>query len=297
MKTKDWNDWYLFATVAQLGSFTRAAERLDVPKSSVSVAVARLEKRLGQRLLERSTRRLRLTEAGTQLLREIGPLFEQLEDVADGMTAQGDEPRGLLRIAAPYEFGMQQLGDVVCDLLARYPQLEVEVDVIARQVDPLAEGYDVTFAITAEALPDSGRIAKRVFTVERGLFASPALVRRLGLPAGVSGLSDWPLIAAMTESSWGFQTPGGERRIVNLNPRLRTPNAGLRLQAVIAGLGASMIANSFCEAEVRAGRLLRLLPEHTPDPLKIYGFMPARRLTPAKTRVFMDALEAWLGPR
>ncbi|KAF0812306.1 HTH-type transcriptional regulator PgrR [Andreprevotia sp. IGB-42] len=296
MRTKDWNDWYLFATVAQLGSFTRAAERLEQPKSSVSLAVARLEKKLGHRLLERSTRQLRLTEHGQTLLEQIAPLFAQLDDVADGVAAQGDTPRGLLRIAAPYEFGMLQLGEVVCALMAQHAGLDIDVDVINGPVDPLSAGYDITFAVTAQPLPDSSRVARRVFSVGRGLYAAPALLQRLGPPATVAALAHWPTVANLHETEWHFGGTGGARSAVALAPRLRTPNAGLRLQATLAGLGASMIANSYYDSEVRNGQLNRVLPDWQPDPLRVYAFIPARRLMPAKTRVFMDALEHWLQP-
>lgn len=291
MRTNDWNDWHAFVLVATLGSFTRAAERLDAPKSSISQAVARLERRLGERLLERSTRRLRLTGRGEALLRELAPLFERLEEVAEGEAAQGDAPRGVLRIAAPYEFGAVQLGEVVNHMLQHYPLLQIEVDVVGRRVDPLAEGYDIAFTITPDSLPDSSQIAKTVYAVERGLYGAPSLLAKLGRPRTVAELANWPLIAAPTEAQWIFVDPQGQREAVELHPRLRTPNAGLRVQAVLAGLGLSVISHRYCEAEVTAGRLARVLPEQQPENLRIYALMPARRLMPSKTRVFMQALE------
>ncbi|GAB3245470.1 LysR family transcriptional regulator [Chitinimonas naiadis] len=291
MRTNDWNDWHAFVLVSTLGSFTRAAERLDAPKSSISQAVARLERRLGERLLERSTRSLRLTARGAALLRELGPLFERLEEVAEGDAALGDVPRGVLRIAAPYEFGALQLGDVINRMLLDYPQLGIEVEVVGRRVDPLVEGYDIAFAITADALPDSSQIAKKVYSVERGLYASPALLQRLGRPRTVAELAGWPVVAAPTEAQWVFIDGDGAREAVDLQPRLRTPNAGLRVQAVLAGLGLSVISHRYCQAEVDAGRLVRVLPGHTPENLRIYALMPTRRLMPTKTRLFMQALE------
>ncbi|SMC27531.1 transcriptional regulator, LysR family [Andreprevotia lacus DSM 23236] len=296
MRTNDWNDWYVFATVAQLGSFTRAAARLELPKSSTSLAVARLEKKLGQRLLERSTRTLRLTEQGQALLDDIAPLFAQLDDVADGVTAQGDTPRGLLRIAAPYEFGMLQLGEAVCALMAQHAGLSIDVDVSSGPVDPLSAGYDITFAVTAQPLPDSSRVAKRVFSVARGLYAAPSLLRRYGQPADIAALAEWPTIANPHETEWQFEDAAGNRAALALAPRLRSPNAGLRLQATLAGLGASMIAQTYYDSQVKPRQLVQVLPHWQPDPLRVYAFMPARRLTPAKTRVFMDALEHWLRP-
>ncbi|GHD55990.1 LysR family transcriptional regulator [Jeongeupia chitinilytica] len=294
MQTKDWNDWYRFVLVAQLGSFTRAAERLGMPKSSLSLAISRLEKRTGVRLFERSTRRLRLTEEGGQLLQAVQPLFTQLDDIADHLHAADDRLRGVLRIAAPYEFGTQQLGDVICNVLADHPELDIHVDVSARRVDPLADGYDIVFVVTVDALPDSSQVMRRVVSVERGLYASPALLKASPPLMSPAALGGWPLVASPNEQQWQFASPHGEPLLLPLSPRLRTQNAALRLRAAVEGLGVAMLATTFCEQEVARGELVRLLPDWPTDPLQIYALLPARRLMPARTRHFLERLGSLL---
>ncbi|CAL93194.1 LysR family transcriptional regulator [Azoarcus olearius] len=294
MRTINWNDWYAFATVAQSGSFTRAAEQLDLPKSSVSHAVARLERQLGQRLIERSTRRLALTEQGERMLAQVLPLFERLDAVAAEAGDARDEPQGVLRIATPYEFGAIQLGEVVNDVLNRHPRLQIEIDVRILGAEPASGGYDVVFFATGEALPDSERVVRRVYSVARGLYAAPALVRRLGLPRSVAELEDWPCLSMPGEARWHFEAADGRTHSVQPRGPLRTTNAALRLQAAIAGHGATMLAASYCRRELEAGTLVPLLADHVPHPLKIYAHLPGRGLVPARARVFMDAIERFL---
>lgn len=294
MRTIDWNDWYAFTAVAQSGSFTRAAEQLDLPKSSVSHAVARLERRLGQRLIERSTRRVALTEQGERVLAQLAPLFERLDAVAAEAGDARDEPQGVLRIATPYEFGAIQLGDVVNDVLARHPRLEIEIDVRILGSETTGAGYDVVFFATGEALPDSERVVRRVYSVTRGLYAAPALIAKLGLPRTADDLAHWPCLAMPGETRWHFQSADGKTHTVQPRGPLRTTNAALRLQAALAGHGATMLAASYCRRELEAGTLRALLPDHVPHPLKIYAHLPGRGLVPARARVFMEAIERFL---
>lgn len=294
MRTINWNDWYAFTAVAQSGSFTRAAEQLALPKSSVSHAVARLERQLGQRLIERSTRRVALTEQGERMLAQLVPLFERLDAVATEAGDARDEPHGVLRIATPYEFGAIQLGEVVNDVLNRHPRLEIEIDVRILGSETVGAGYDVVFFATGEALPDSERVVRRVYSVARGLYAAPALIRRLGLPRSVAELEHWPCLSMPGEERWHFEAADGRTHTLHPRGPLRTTNAALRLQAALSGHGATMLAASYCRRELEAGTLLPLLSDHVPHPLKIYAHLPGRGLVPARTRVFMDAIERFL---
>lgn len=291
MSSKNWNDWYAFTAVARCGSFTRAAGQLDLPKSSVSNAVARLERDLGQRLIERSTRRLALTEQGERLLAQIAPLFERLDALADEAGHARDEPEGVLRIATPYEFGALQLGEVINEVIARHPKLRIELDVRVLGSETVGAGYDVIFFATGEALPDSERVVRRVYSVARGLYATPALLRKFGRPASIENLKTWPCLTMPGETWWRFHGPDGRAHAIQPSGPLSTSNAALRLQAALAGHGAVMLSNTYCRREVESGQLQALLTEYTPHPLKIYAHLPGRSLVPARTRVFMDAID------
>lgn len=291
-RTNDWNDWYLFNCVAQLGSFSRAAERLQLPKSTVSTALTRLEGKLGTRLLERSTRHLRLTEAGFHLLEEISPLFARLEDVADHLQGQAEAPlRGTLRIAAPYEFASLHLSPVLCDIMLAHPDLHIEVDVVSNQTDPLGSGHDLSFVMTSQPLPDSSQLGKRLYTLQQGLFAAPALLAERSRPQHPSELQDWPLLGAASALPWVFQHADGSHYALQQALHLQTANAGLRLQAAIAGRGACLVSRNFAAQAIASGQLQAVLPNWKLPALKTYALVPNRSLLPTKTRLLLDGLE------
>ncbi|MEE9927725.1 LysR family transcriptional regulator [Microvirgula aerodenitrificans] len=286
------DDLNLFVAVAEAASFTAAAGRLGMPKSSVSRAVTRLEAALGNRLFERSTRHLRLTEAGEQLWTQSAPLLQRLENVLELSMAHNEAPRGLLKIASPYELGILRLGTVVNRVLAQHPALEAQVELTSRHHDPRAEDFDIVFRLQAAPLPDSGQIARRIYDVPRRLYASPALRDQLRLETLVhpGELATLPCLMSPAEPEWQLCAPDGQ--IVTIQPRgrLRAYNVSLLLQGVIAGLGIGLLSDSYCSEAVKRGEIVPLLPDYPPLPLRVYALLPGRRLMPAKVRVFLDAV-------
>ena len=288
----NWDDFDAFCQVVDHGGFTAAARALDRPKSSLSASVARLEEQLGARLLERTTRRLRLTDAGESLYRDISKPFSQLREVAVDALAQGARVHGTLRIAAPYEFGAHHLSSVTCRMLALHPQLKVQMDVEHDQVPLFERHYDIVFSAIEHGFAPSTVVARRVYSLERGVFASPELMARFSDLAGAEDLNALPLLAGAEDHAWSFSGPEGAAKIEVRNPPLRSGNAEVRLRAAIAGLGVARITATFCAAAVAQGRLVRLLPHWTCEPLRIYALLPGRRLVAAKVRAFLDGLEA-----
>ena len=286
----DWGDVDAFCCVIDHGGFTAAARALDRPKSSVSAAVARLEAQVGARLLQRTTRRVRATEAGQTLYRDVAPLFQRLREVRVDAMALGKTVAGTLRIAAPYEFGAHHLGDVIGAMLARYPELRIELDVEHGRVDPLDRRYDVVFTMFDDDLPDSGRVARRIFSLPRGVFAAPKLFERHRAPRRPEDLAELPALASVADLEWSFSDAKGNAVDVPIRPRLRSANADVRRQAAVAAQGVARVTSSFCAELVRAGKLVPLLPEWTCAPLLIYALLPSRRQLPAKVRVFLDVL-------
>lgn len=288
----NWDDFDAFCHVVEHGGFTAAARALDRPKSSLSASVARLEEQLGTRLLERTTRSLRLTEAGEALYRDVSRPLAQLREVAADAVEQGAHVQGTLRIAAPYEFGAHHLASVACRVMKDHPRLKVQLDVEHARVALFERHYDVVFSAIEHSFAPSTVMVKRVYSLERGIFASPALVTSHPEFASPDDLHDLPLLAGGDDMGWGFTSPDGQTQTIEVrNPRLRSGNAGVRLQAAIEGIGIARITATFCDAAVNAGRLVRLLPGWQCDPLKIYALLPGRKLVPAKVRVFLDALE------
>lgn len=289
----NWDDVEAFCQVVEHGGFSAAARALDRPKSSLSVSVARLEEQLGNRLLERTTRSLRLTDAGESLYREVSRPLAQLREVAIDALAKGERVHGTLHIAAPYEFGAHHLATVACSVMAQHPQLKVHLDVEHARVALFDRNYDIVFSSIEHAFAPSTVVVRRMFSLARGLFAAPALVAQFPELAGPEDLNALPLLAGADDTEWEFTTPDGSTARVEVrNPRMRSGNASVRVAAALAGLGVARITSTFCADAVAQGRLLALLPGHACAPLKIYAMLPGRRLVPAKVRAFLDGLEA-----
>jgi DNA-binding transcriptional LysR family regulator len=288
----DWRDWELFCEVVQHGGFSAAARVVGHPKSSLSAAVQRLESNLGLRLIERTTRHLRLTDAGETIYRRVRPLFTALHDTRSEAMAMSGSIAGTLRIKSPYEFGAHHAGPVACELMSRYPDLAIRIDVEHEIVSPVVEHYDIVFAMLETPLPSAGIVIKRVFSLERGLFAAPALLDRLGEPHGIEDLSRFPLLTGPNDASWAITTPMGAIEYLPADKaRLTSSNAHIRLQAALAGHGILRVTASYTRSAVEAGSLRRVLPDHICEPLNVHALLPARQFVPAKVRCFLEAME------
>ncbi|AJG22436.1 LysR family transcriptional regulator [Cupriavidus basilensis] len=286
----DWRDWDNFCRVVEAGSFTAAGTRAGLPKSSVSASVTRLEQQLGIRLLERTTRRVRVTEAGEALYARAAPLLIALRDVAADAKSATLEVRGTLRVSAPYESGWLHLSPALARLLKAYPDLRVEIDELRGVPDLIEQGYDVAFVRTTTQLPSSSLVSKRVVAMERAFYASVALCSARGLPQAPEELEAWPAIAEPADQYWEICQGGVEVARVPVQPRIRTSNAEMRVRAAVDGLGVARLASSFVEDYVKRGDLVRVLPAFNSSPSRIYALTPARRLMPAKVRALLDAV-------
>ncbi len=288
----DWRDWELFCEVVQHGGFSAAARAVGHPKSSLSAAVQRLESNLGLRLIERTTRHLRLTDAGETIYRRVKPLFTALHDTRSEAMAMSGSIAGTLRIKSPYEFGAHHAGPVACELMSRYPDLAIRIDVEHELVSPVVEHYDIVFAMLETPLPSAGIVIKRIFSLERGLFAAPALLDRLGEPRGIEDLARFPLLTGPNDASWAMTSPAGAIEYLPADKaRLTSSNAHIRLQAALAGHGILRVTASYTRAAVEAGSLRRVLPDHICEPLSVHALLPARQFVPAKVRCFLEAME------
>jgi DNA-binding transcriptional LysR family regulator len=198
-----------------------------------------------------------------------------------------------LRIAAPYEFGAHHLAEVACKIMAAHPQLKVHLDVEHSRVALFERHYDIVFSAIEPSVAPSSVVTRRVFSLERGLFAAPQLLASCPELAAPEDLNAVPLLAGADDTEWEFSSDHATLSKVEVrNPRMRSGNAGVRLDAALAGLGVARITATFCATAVQQGRLLPLLPQWRCAPLRIYALLPGRKLMPAKVREFMDILEA-----
>lgn len=289
----NWDDFESFCQVVDHGGFSAAARALERPKSSLSASVARLEGQLGSRLLDRTTRHLRLTEAGDKLYREISRPLSQLREFAAEAASRSAEVQGTLRLAAPYEFGAHHVAPVACQVMLAHPRLAVHLDVEHARVPMFERPYDIVFTPSEHASSPSTVVTRSVYSLDRSLFASPALVAAHPAICAPEDLAGLPLLAGSDDTAWDFTAPDGSPAKVEIrNPRVRTGNAEVRREAAIAGLGVARITTTFCADAVARGLLVPVLPGWKCVPLKIFALLPGRELVPAKVRVFLDALEA-----
>lgn len=279
--------------VVEYGGIGAAARAIDRPKSSLSLAIRRLEDSLSVRLVDRAKRGFHLTDRGRILFEQVSPLLAQLEHITSDFRASSGRVAGTLRIAAPYEFGAHHLAPLVENLIARNPQLTITLDVQYAPIKALfGNGYDVVFVMADGNLADSGVVSCRVFMLERGLFASPGLLERHPRIREPDHLAGVPLIASSQDVCWRFTDKRNRAIEVSIGKsHFRSSNADIRRHVAIAGFGVTRTVASFCAAAVRAGTLVEVLPEFRCAPLCVYGVINDRRLVPVTVKALLDELE------
>lgn len=287
----------VFARVVEEGSFSKAAQGLGLSKSAVSKQVGRLEDRLGVRLLNRTTRRLSLTEPGTAFYNGCRQLVADAEAAEDAVSHLASAPRGTLRVNVPMSFGQCHVAPALPEFLRRYPELSVDLQLNDRTVDLIEEGYDM--AVRVGQLPDSSLIAKRLAPMRRALVAAPDYLDRRGRPAHPRDLAAHDCLIYTYLSSgreWRFQGGDGEIR-VPLSGRLEANNGDALCAAARAGAGVALLPTFICSADLLAGRLECILPEWTAEnDAGIHAVFPASRNLSPKVRVFVDFLAERFGP-
>jgi DNA-binding transcriptional LysR family regulator len=290
---QDLNDMLLFAEVVERGGFAAAGRALGLPKSRLSRRVAGLEAQLGVRLLQRTTRKLSLTEVGEAYLRHCQALRESAQAAADTVAQVQTEPRGTLRVACPVTLAQTVLAELMPAFLARYPLVRMEMLVNNRVVDLVEEGVDVALRVRT-TLDDSGSlVVKRLGDDAPVLVASPALLARQGTPTTLDELSRLDSMAMSTtdgRASIPLTGPDGRQTTLQHTPRYVADDLLTLHVAALAGTGMCWLPSYMCEDDLRQGRLVRLLPDwQTPRGL-VHAVFPSRRgLTPA-VRCFLDFL-------
>ena len=275
-------DMLLFAAVVREGSFTRAARQLGITKQSASERVVRLETRLGVRLLERTTRQLRVTEAGALYAERCAAIAAQVEEANGEVQRRQAEPVGLLRVSAPVLFGRRFLAPVVSDYLTRHPRVRVEVVLANRRVDLLEEGVDV--AIQVGELPDTSLTARKLGEGHEYVVASPDYLARHGTPTP-AGLRAARCVGMRPHETWRV---GGAP--VRVEPVLVVNDLEVVCEAAIGGVGLARLPALVCGEAVRDGRLRVLFGVETARLRPIHAVYPSRQYLPAKVRLFIDAL-------
>ncbi|MDP5241173.1 LysR family transcriptional regulator [Uliginosibacterium sp. 31-16] len=294
----DANDLLLFARVMDAGSFSAAAERASLPKSTVSRRIAALEARLGERLLTRSTRRLALTEFGTEILEHARRLQEETEAVSAYAQHRQTAVRGRLRVSMPADFGEWILGPLFLQFAASYPEVRLELDLSPRRVDLIGEQFDLALRVAPRLPDDATLVARRLCTLESGLYASPAYLKHFGSPSHPDELmrhTALQLVGSSGEAQRWRLTQGKDVWEDLPAGPLAANSVGLLRLLASHGLGVAGLSERFVASSVADGLLVRVLPGWQLPTMTVWAVMPGRRLIPARTRVFLTALEGALG--
>jgi LysR family transcriptional regulator for bpeEF and oprC len=281
----------VFARVVERGSFVRAAESLDMAKPTATLAVARLEKRLGVRLLHRTTRRLNLTDEGRAFYQSCLRILDELAETEDALSGARVAPRGRLRASVPNSFVHQQFFPALPRFLARHPELEVELVITDRAVNLVEEGIDC--AVRAVDIPDdSTLIARRIAPVRRVTCASPEYLQAHGTPRCIADLAQHNCIRFISPSTsrtveWRFERDG---EAAGFAPRGNLGVTSLEgaVAAAVAGIGIAQVSDVLALPELRSGLLQALLVEWAPRAPDVVVVYPSQRYLTAKVKAFSD---------
>ena len=289
------DEYESFLRVAQTGSFTEAAAGLGVTASAVSKQVKSLEERLGVRLLNRTTRRVALTDGGRAFRERVEAIAQEIAEAEAAVTELQVRPRGVLRVGAPMDFGRIHLTRPIATFMAAQPELALEIELSDRFVDILGEGLDVVVRIGA--LGDSSLVVRRLAPCRRVICASPAYLDAHGRPESVEALSGHRRIgyAYETERSWRFESARGPVR-VGVPIGHRSNNGDVTRELLLAGLGIALLPTFLVADELRAGRLETILADRLSSEIPIYAVYPHRKHLSAKVRAFVDHLVGSCGP-
>jgi DNA-binding transcriptional LysR family regulator len=286
----------VFTAVVDAGSFAGAADRLDLSRGMATRYVAQLEGHLGVRLLNRTTRRLSLTEAGGDYYQRATQVVALVEEAGSSVAQEAAVPRGTLRINVPVAFGARHLGPMITGYLQRTPGVEVDLTLNDRVVDLVEEGFDLAIRIAARI--DPGLVARKLTRARMVACASPIYLKKYGMPKTPMDLQDHNCITyaySAVQSGWQFRRKG-EEKTVRVSGNLRGNNGDLQVAAALAGLGIVREPSFLVYEALRRKELVRVLPGWEQDELSIFAVYPHRKFLPPKVRSFIDFVAERLGP-
>lgn len=281
---QDLNEMAIFAVVVGSGSFTKAAEKLKLPKSTVSRKVSQLEKRIGVRLINRTTRNLKATETGKLYYQHCVKMLEQAEEADRVVNNMQAEPSGLLRISTPLSFGTPFFVGAIKKFLEQYPKVDVEIISDDKLIDMLDQEVDIAFRVGP--LSDSSLIARNLGTARLSLCASPDYLAKHGNPKTLNDLNQHTCLSH-PHSPWSFRGPSGQ---IDFDPKSRMISNDMEMirKMSIDGFGIGAVPQILISEDIRAGRLITVLPETPFAERTFYLVYPSRREPPSKVIAFTE---------
>ncbi|MGC6411210.1 MAG: LysR family transcriptional regulator [Candidatus Puniceispirillaceae bacterium] len=287
------NSFDVLKAVIQSGSFTKAAQMLDMSGAAVGKHIQTLEKKLNMRLFHRTTRTLTPTEAALTLYDAVMQSSEYLNETLESLSDQQSAPTGRLRINVPMSYGELFLAAPIAAFAARYPDVIVDADFDDKRVHLIEEGYDLVVRIGA--LEDSGLIAKRISSFPILMCAAPDFLAQKGHPKNPEDITSWPMVCysnAPNPALWSFSDKAGRSHSLNLPATLYANSASMMKEACLAGVGVALLPQFCCEKEIKTGQLIHILPDYKVMPERgVYVIYPDKNFIPLKVRMFIDMLQ------
>jgi len=287
-----------FVQVVDDQGFSAAARSLGISRSATNRMVIDLEQSLGAQLLNRTTRQVSPTATGRAFYERARQILDDVEEAEHSVIAHHDEPVGAMRINAPMSFGTLHLSSAVTDFMVQYKDVQIQLVLDDRFVDPVSEGYDLTIRI-AEPDEDTSFVDYRIVEIRRCICAAPEYLERAGVPSQLTELKDRPCLHygnLASGSYWRFTGPDGQRSI-EVNGVLCSNNAEVLRDAATAGLGVAMLPTFIAGRELQAGTLVSILTDYHPPGLVLHAIYPPARHLSAKVRLFTEHLIRRFGDR
>ncbi len=289
------NSMKTFVEVVNSEGFTAAANKIGLSRAQVSKSVMQLEAHLGARLLNRTTRRVSLTEIGRIYYERCRDILNDIDEIEELAGEQATQPRGTLTVAAPTSFGVMQLNNAIPGYLKQYPDVQISMSLNDRFVDVVAEGFDL--AIRIAELEDSSLVARRIAPCKRVLVASPDYLEHHGEPKVPQDQAVHRCLVYANDLRPGSWTLNGDQgaEVVRVNGPVCADNGDLLKDAAVAGLGVTLLPTFIVGPELKAGRLVQVLERYCPSEISVYAVFPSRRYVSAKVRTFVDYLADCFG--
>lgn len=290
---QDLNDLYYYVQAVDHGGFAPAGRALALPKSKLSRRIAKLEERLGVRLIQRSTRHFAVTEAGQIYYMHCKAMLVEAEAAQEAIDTLKAEPRGVIRMTCPIPLVDAYVGVMLADFMVRYPQVTVHMEATNRRVDVVSELVDVALRVRPPPLENSDLAMRTLGDRRQCLVASPALVQQFGFPAAPAALSNWPSLGLGTPQQthrWVLHGPDGAHATLHHTPRFVTTDMIALINAAVAGVGVMQLPVVMARDQLATGLLVRVVPDWAPCREIIHAVFPSRRGLLPSVRALIDFL-------
>jgi DNA-binding transcriptional LysR family regulator len=280
----------IFTEVVNSGSFTQAASNSGHSTSYISKEINKLEARLGVRLMQRTTRSLKLTAEGEVYFQHCQQIIDDAEQAQSIVSGAQAEPQGTLRISCPTSFTMARLQHIFSDFITQHPKINLEIDLSNHKVDLIAERFDIAIRASRQ-LDDSSLISRTIYSTDDVVVAAPSYLQHFGTPTTVMELENHSAITYSNSKQpdvWSFINPQGETETIKVSSRIQTNSSELEISLCIAGHGVMLMPRFNLKGEIERGELVELLTEYQRPEISVYVVYPSRKHMSAKVRSFID---------